>query len=67
MRKDIKEVMKYAEALGWEQVRMTSTGHYLVRHRVTKVTTTIPATPNGGKRGLKNCMMDLKRWSENPR
>jgi predicted RNA binding protein YcfA (HicA-like mRNA interferase family) len=67
MRKDIKEIMALAEKLGWVHVRRTSEGHYLVMHPVTGVRTTIPSTPNGGKRGLKNCKQDLERWSKNPR
>ncbi len=67
MRKEIKELMALAKKLGWEHVRMTGTGHYMVKHPVTGVVTTIPSTPNGGKRGLKNAKQDLERWSKNPR
>jgi predicted RNA binding protein YcfA (HicA-like mRNA interferase family) len=67
MRKEIKEIMALAKRLGWVHVRMTSDGHYLVRHPVTGARTTIPSTPNGGKRGLKNCKQDLIRWAESPR
>lgn len=67
MKKDIKDLIAYAEELGWVYVRRTGDDHHLMRHPVTRQQQTIPSTPNGGKRGLKNCKQDLKRKAENPR
>jgi predicted RNA binding protein YcfA (HicA-like mRNA interferase family) len=61
MKKEIKELVKLAEELGWYFVRRTSDGHLLYRHPVTGQSQTLPSTPNGGKRGLQNAEADLRR------
>lgn len=67
MKKDIKELMAYAKSLGWVYIRLTGDGHHLLRHPVTRQQQTLPSTPNGGKRGLKNAKQDLKRKAETRR
>ncbi|QAY16169.1 HicA-like toxin [Arthrobacter phage Sonali] len=61
MKKEVKRLLKLAEELGYEYVRLTSDGHHLMQHKVTRKRATIPSTPHGGKRGVENCEADLKR------
>lgn len=63
MKKEIKELMKYAEEIGWVYIRRTSDGHYLMRHSVTGHQHPIPSTPSD-KRGLKNCKTSLTNLAD---
>ena len=61
MKKEIKDLVKFAESLGYEFVRITNDGHYLYQHKVTGKRHGLPGSPRGGRRTIENCRAELRK------
>jgi predicted RNA binding protein YcfA (HicA-like mRNA interferase family) len=58
-RKDVGEVIKYAQCRGFECLGMTGSGHWKLKHP-TGGLLILPATPSGS-RWVKNVHSDIRR------
>lgn len=59
MNKEVRKLIKWAEANGWHFVRRTSTGHIMLRHD-TGVSVTMASTPSD-PRAIRNARSDMQR------
>jgi hypothetical protein len=59
MRKETKELIEYAESIGYTNLGLAKSGHYRVQHR-NGGQYTIAATPSDG-RGAENAKADMRR------
>lgn len=57
--REARELLRWAEAHGWELKRVTSSGHLFLRHR-SGASVTMAHTP-GDSRGMKNARADMRR------
>ncbi len=64
-RKDVGEVIKYAESRGFQCVGMTGSGHWRLRHSGGR-TVVISATPGRG-RFRQNSIRDINRICAEPK
>lgn len=60
MRKDVREVITYAEALGFVNEGQDGRGHYVLRHKASGACERVPATP-GAYTWRANCLATLRR------
>ena len=60
MKKDVKQLIKYAEDFGFHWEGYTGTGHIRLRHKHGK-TVTMASSPNGGNRWRKNALAIIHR------
>lgn len=62
-RRDVRDLVKEAEELGWVFVERCGSGHLKMRHRETKKACYLPSSPSD-RRALKNCRSQLKRLAK---
>jgi predicted RNA binding protein YcfA (HicA-like mRNA interferase family) len=55
-----KEIRTMVKKYGFRVVRFTGSGHWLIQH-ANGGKMTVPCSPHGGKRGLKNAEADMKK------
>lgn len=59
-KKDVGEIIRYAESRGFELTGMTGSGHWRLRHKNGPILI-LAATPNGGSRWRKNAIAHINR------
>lgn len=64
MRKDTRQLVEWAEGLGWQYEGVAKSGHVRLRHEQTGRSYRIPSTPSDG-RSVANTKADLRRLGRN--
>lgn len=61
MKRHQREIIEFAERLGWELLRTTAHEAALLRHKTTGERVTVSATPRDRARATANARAELRR------